>query len=80
MLLDCWLISSCTTEQKDQKLETVENKKPNIVIIYADDIGHDAGCYGVKDIKTPEIDQLAAQGYVLLRHMLTPFVVPLGQH
>ena len=54
---------SCTTEQKDQKLETVENKKPNIVIIYADDMGTlDAGCYGVKDIKTPAIDQLAAQG------------------
>ena len=38
-------------------------KKPNIVLIMADDLGYGSlGCYGSKDIKTPHIDQLAADG------------------
>ena len=37
--------------------------RPNIVLIYADDIGWgDLGCYGAKAIPTPNIDRLAAQG------------------
>lgn len=36
---------------------------PNVIIIYTDDQGAaDAGCYGIKDIKTPGIDRLAATG------------------
>ena len=38
-------------------------KKPNIVFIMADDLGYrELGCYGQKKIKTPNIDQLAAEG------------------
>lgn len=37
--------------------------KPNIVLIYADDLGYgDLGCYGATKVKTPHIDQLANQG------------------
>ncbi len=37
--------------------------QPNIVIIYADDIGYgDFGCYGAATIPTPRIDELAANG------------------
>jgi arylsulfatase A-like enzyme len=36
---------------------------PNVIIIYADDMGYgDLGCYGCKDIATPNVDQLAAEG------------------
>lgn len=38
-------------------------EKPNIVFILADDMGwSDLGCYGHPEIKTPNLDRLAAQG------------------
>lgn len=37
--------------------------KPNILFILADDLGYgDVGCYGQKNIQTPHIDRLAAEG------------------
>ena len=37
--------------------------KPNIVFILADDMGYgDLGCMGATDIKTPNIDRIAAEG------------------
>ncbi|MCH2615479.1 MAG: sulfatase-like hydrolase/transferase, partial [Opitutales bacterium] len=37
--------------------------KPNVVIIFADDLGYgDVGCYGATHVKTPNIDRLAAEG------------------
>jgi len=37
--------------------------KPNIVFILADDMGYaDLSCYGAPDVKTPNIDRLAAEG------------------
>jgi arylsulfatase len=36
---------------------------PNIVLIVADDLGYgDLGCYGAKDISTPNLDRLAKEG------------------
>jgi len=40
-----------------------KDKKPNILIILADDLGWgDLSCYGAKDIMTPKIDELFSQG------------------
>ncbi|MEQ8785508.1 MAG: sulfatase-like hydrolase/transferase [Pirellulaceae bacterium] len=40
-----------------------EPQRPNIVLIYADDIGYgDVGCYGATAVKTPHIDRLAREG------------------
>ena len=37
--------------------------KPNVILIFADDLGYgDVGCYGARDIRTPHIDRLAAEG------------------
>ncbi len=37
--------------------------KPNIIIIYADDLGYaDVGCYGAIGVQTPNIDKLAQEG------------------
>jgi arylsulfatase A-like enzyme len=38
-------------------------RRPNIVVIYADDLGYgDLSCYGATSIRTPNIDRLAARG------------------
>lgn len=43
--------------------ENSTNKKPNIIIIYVDDLGYgDVGCYGAKGVKTPNVDKLAKNG------------------
>ena len=39
------------------------NRPPNIIYIMCDDLGYgDLGCYGQEIIRTPNIDQLAAEG------------------
>ena len=38
-------------------------QKPNIVIIFADDLGYgDLSCYGATKIQTPALDQMASEG------------------
>ena len=40
-----------------------QETKPNIILILADDLGYgELGCYGQKQIATPHVDQLAAEG------------------
>ncbi len=65
--------TSCTNEKP-----TTENraKRPNILIIVADDLGFtDLGCYG-SEIKTPNIDALAQQSVRLTSFYTGPTCSP----
>jgi arylsulfatase A len=43
--------------------QTGVSSKPNIIILYADDLGYgDVSCYGASAVKTPSVDYLAANG------------------
>jgi arylsulfatase A-like enzyme len=42
---------------------TPARKRPNVLLIVADDLGYgDLGCYGSRQVRTPQLDLLAKQG------------------
>ena len=54
-------LSGCN--QAPQKSNGQNNQKPNIIYIFADDLGiGDLSCYGATKVSTPNIDRLAGQG------------------
>ena len=49
--------------QEKDKAKKAKTQKPNIVILFADDMGYgDPSCYGNPVIRTPNIDSLASDG------------------
>ncbi|MBI9057344.1 MAG: arylsulfatase [Labilibaculum sp.] len=54
------LFTACKSETKKTKKNA---DKPNVVVIYLDDLGYgDVGVYGAKGLETPNIDALAKGG------------------
>lgn len=50
-------------DRKHGNLKTEKKQLPNILLIVADDLGYnDLGIVGNKDVKTPNLDQLAKEG------------------
>ncbi|MDO1449455.1 arylsulfatase [Rhodocytophaga aerolata] len=73
-------LASCTAGKKEQTTTTAaasaEDDRPNIVLILADDLGYsDLGCYG-GEIKTPNLDFLAANGLRFTRFYNTSRCCP----
>jgi arylsulfatase A-like enzyme len=63
------LFSSCTTDSED--------RKPNIVLIMADDVGTEVlGCYGGTSYQTPNLDNLAKTGLKFTNCFSTPKCSP----
>lgn len=54
------------------ELKALEARPPNVVLIFADDLGYgDISCYEPTGVKTPHLDALAAEGF-----RSTDFFVP----
>ena len=65
------LVIGCLQTSGPAAVAFSAEERPNIIFIMADDMGYgDAGCFGQKLIKTPAVDQLAAEG--------TRFTDPVG--
>lgn len=55
------MLSGCNNAA--QKSNGQNDQKPNIIYIFADDLGiGDLSCYGATKVSTPNIDRLAGQG------------------
>ncbi|NLR91116.1 sulfatase [Flammeovirga agarivorans] len=48
-----WLLVGC---------ETTQTSRPNILLLYMDDLRPQLGCYGYSQIQSPNIDKLAKEG------------------
>jgi len=60
------LTASC---QQSPELAPATENQPNIIYIYADDLGYnEVGAYGQEKIRTPNLDRLAAEGMRFTQH------------
>jgi len=56
-LLILMLVSACSGNQKNN-----ERTRPNVLLLYMDDLRPQLGCYGNDQMHTPNIDKLAEEG------------------
>jgi len=69
-LLAFLLISFFWGCQVDKSNLTVKTQ-PNILLIVSEDNGPDLGCYGNKDVYTPNLDKLASDGILFQNAFVT---------
>lgn len=68
ILVGTVLLTICASVEKTLSRQATNPKKPNIVVIIADDLTfRDIGCYGNKNVKTPNIDAIADEGIKFTR-------------
>jgi len=61
VIVSCMLFVRCGEAQKETV--TVDNRPPNIVVLFADDLGYgDLGNYGHPTIRTTNLDRMATEG------------------
>ena len=58
IILACLLIATPVLRAQS----TRPSQRPNVLLIIADDLRPDLGCYGVDAVRSPNIDRLAARG------------------
>jgi arylsulfatase A-like enzyme len=63
LLVALWIAMGVTLLPPLRAAESPAPPRPNILLIYADDIGYgDFGCYGATGVRTPNVDRLAREG------------------
>lgn len=65
------------SQGKAEKLS--RDVKPNIIMITCHDIGQHLGCYGINEVRTPNIDKLAERGIVFRNAFSTSGVCSPGR-
>jgi len=72
-----WAVSSANAQVNKSATGEVTARQPNIVHIVADDLGwKDVGFNGATDIKTPNLDKLAAEGATFTQFYVQPMCTP----
>ena len=67
--------TGCLVHESWADGQGLQEEKPNILLIVADDMGYsDAGCYG-GEIDTPSIDRLAEEGVRFTDFFVNPMCV-----
>ncbi|TGV01869.1 sulfatase-like hydrolase/transferase [Flavivirga rizhaonensis] len=62
VVIICFVVS-CKNDKKSDLSEIKEEKqRPNIIWLMAEDISTDLECYGMPNVKTPNLNKMAAQG------------------
>src|SRR5262245_51139824 len=62
-LLPAWPIALLALAAPPAAAADPPARPPSVVIVFADDAGYgDLGCYGNTDIRTPNLDRMAAEG------------------
>ena len=57
------IASANASEAPKKEKRTSDPSRPNVLIIYADDLGYgDLQCYGAKNVETPNVNRLAYNG------------------
>src|SRR5687768_12394329 len=70
-------LAAAAPRSSGTRAQGLQPDKPNIVVILADDLGYgDVGFNGGKDIKTPNLDALAASGARLTHLYVQPVCSP----
>jgi len=59
------VLSPKTTDRAESDLD--ESRRPNVLFISVDDLRPELGCYGNREIVTPNFDRLAGQGVLFRR-------------
>ena len=73
LLLTCFLSGNLVANAGEP------SKRPNLVVTLADDLGYgDLGCFGSRDIQTPNIDAMAAKGMRLTNFYVNAPLQPDG--
>lgn len=72
-----YLLLSLSLLAVETHAQNLDNEKPNIIFIMADDLGFEAiGSYGNDNIETPNLDKLAAKGMQFTNAYSTPLCSP----
>src|SRR6056297_3197635 len=69
----CTLLGACSGGT-NKDANNSSNEPPNVLFIVVDDLNTTLGCYDHPVVKTPHVDQLAAEG-ILFEHAYSNYAV-----